>query len=224
MMQYDAAAMFMNMEDCPHLHLTQLPFFCHFLATVFCSDKDWRMLSCLRPWSCGRNCRPSCKPANSSFLARRFFMVRFCHFFLVGVSPPLRTTRLASLSFSSKPWASFCWIGRRPGICFFHLSLLLHSQLFVFILFFILHFVFFLSHSITFCCIFSHFLSIVLFVYFISIYFFTRSAWPLRLARSLGGVMGTEATNFAKFAWSPRNQWGAWCACVSKKLKYVKQI
>lgn len=47
--------------------------FCHFLATVFCCDKDWRLLSCLWPWSCGRNCRP-CKPANSSFLARRRFL------------------------------------------------------------------------------------------------------------------------------------------------------
>ena len=54
---------------------------------------------------------------DSSNFMLRFF--RFFRFFLVGVSPPLRTTRLASLSFSSKPWASFCWIGRRPGMCFF---------------------------------------------------------------------------------------------------------
>lgn len=168
--------------------------FCHFLATVFCCDKDWRLLSCLWPWSCGRNCRP-CKPANSSFLARRRIPRTSCFgFFVFFVFSSLvfrhlwgRHVLQASLFLRNLGRASVGLVGDL-GCAFFHLSLLLQSlllDLLVFISFFILHFVFF-SHSITFCCIFPHFLTFFLFVYFVSICFFTRSARPLRLARSLG--------------------------------------
>ena len=147
--------------------------FCHFLATVFCCDKDWRLLSCLWPWSCGRNCRP-CKPANSSFLARRRIPRTSCFgFFVFFVFSSLvfrhlwgRHVLQASLFLRNLGRASVGLVGDL-GCAFFHLSLLLQSlllDLLVFISFFILHFVFF-SHSITFCCIFPTFSHIFFYLF-----------------------------------------------------------
>ena len=137
---------------------------------------------------------------NSSFLDRRFFV-----FFFSDFSPAFRTTRRASLSFSSRPWASFCWIGRRPG------TLMDFDLFFCTVCFwfsFRFHFITFRFHLVTFYYIFfdynlMHFvICCICFHLFLRFVFLKCLAW---LAQSLGdGVvfcriwsyMNTEAANF----------------------------